>query len=309
MSPLAQAVQDYLAVRRSLGHRLSDAGRVLPRFAGYLESIGAEFVTVEAALAWSCQPEVPAGSTVWRKRMTAVRGFAGYMAGIDARTKVPPAGLLPSRQHWRPPFIYSEADVLALMAQARRSVPSPFRATTFETLFGLLAVTGLRVGEAIRLGRDDIDWADGVLFVQRSKFGKSRLVPLQESTLDALASYANQRDELKNRSRAPNFFLSLHGTPLIYNVVLGVFRKLCEATGVGAGSAVRPRIHDFRHSFAVHCLAQWYAEGADVQARLAWLSTYMGHREPRYTYWYLSAAPELLAHAAERLDAALVVAR
>jgi len=309
VSPFSQDVQDYLALRRSLGHDLSDAGRLLPRFAGYLESIGAEFVSTEAALAWSCQPDVPASSTVWPKRMTAARGFARYMAGVDARTEVPPPGLVASRQHWRPPFIYSNADVLALMGQARLLPTSPFRALTFETLVGLLATTGLRVGEAIKLGRDDIDWAEGVLFVHRSKFGKSRQVPLQQTSVTALALYAKERDKLKGRLPTPNFFVSLHGTPLIYAVVGQVFRELCAGAGVGASSSVRPRIHDLRHSFAVHCLAQWYSEGVDVQARLPLLSTYLGHREPRYTYWYLSAAPELLAHAARRLETASAVTR
>lgn len=301
-----QPVDDYLALRRSLGHDLSEAGRLLPRFAAYLEKTGAGFVSIDATLAWSCEPDVPAGSTVPSKRMTVARGFARYMAGIDPRTQVPPPGLVASRQHWRPPFVYSDADVVRLMAQVRSVVPSPFRAATFETLIGLLASTGLRVGEAIKLRREHVNWDEGVLFVERSKFGKSRQVPLQASALGALASYGKLRDQVGASASALTFFVSLRGTPLIYADILSVFRKACDAAGVGAGSLVRPRVHDLRHSFAVHRLAEWYSQGEDVQARLPSLSTYMGHREPRYTYWYLSAAPELLAHAAARLDALAV---
>lgn len=302
----AQQADDYLALRRALGHDLSEAGRLLPRFAAYLEKTGAEFVSIQATLSWSCQPDVPAGSTVPSRRMTVARGFARYMAGIDPRTEVPPPGLVASRQHWRPPFIYSDADVMTLMAQVRRLVPSPVRAATFETLIGLLASAGLRVGEAIRLRREHVNWSEGVLFIERSKFGKSRHVPLHTSTVGPLAGYDKLRDEAVGSASVANFFVSLHGKPLIYTDIFSVFRRACDTAGVGAGSPVRPRIHDLRHSFAVHCLAEWYSEGADVQARLPWLSTYMGHREPRYTYWYLSAAPELLAHAAARLDALAV---
>lgn len=303
MSTLRQALEEYLQLRRSLGHQLADAARLLPRFVGYLEATGAEFVTIERALAWSQEPDAVPGTTVWGARMMAVRGFSRYMAGIDPRTEVPPAGLIPLRRLWKPPFIYSEADVSALMGEAHQSISQPMRAATFETLIGLLAATGLRVGEALRLDRGDIDWSEGVLLIRQSKFGKSRQVPLLASTVDALEVYAHQRDRLQPRPRTPAFFVSLRGTRVIYEVVHEVFRKLCDATGVGAGSVRRPRIHDLRHSFAVSTLVGWYRNGIDVQARLPWLSTYLGHRDPRSTYWYLSAAPELLAHAASRLEA------
>lgn len=306
MTVLEQHLDDYLRLRRMLGHRLADAHRLLPRFVDQLDTDGIEFVTVKAALAWSLQREVPAGSTVPGRRMMAARGFARYLSGIDPRTEIPPAGLIRIPRHWRPPFIYSDTDVLALMEQARRSIPQPLRAATIETLIGLLAATGLRVGEALRLDRGDIDWTDGVLVVRRSKFGKSRLVPLLPSTVEALQRYAHRRQQLYPHPGSDSFFVSLRGTRIIYETVWPTHRKLCELAGVGAGSAVRPRIHDFRHTLAVRTLLGWYRDGADVQTRLAWLSTYLGHREPRYTYWYLSAAPELLAHAARLLDSPAV---
>lgn len=302
MSVLHEELDRYLRLRRSLGHDLSDAARLLPRFVTYLEVIGADFVTIDAALTWAQAPDAGPGTTVWPRRMMAVRGFARYLTGVDPRTEVPPVGLVPMRRRWRSPFIYREADVVALMAECRRSIPSPFRALTFETLLGLLAATGLRVGEALRLDRADLDQGEGVLLIRRSKFGKSRVVPLHTSVLDALEHYAAQRDQFHPKPASQSFFVSNRGTRLIYPTVSEMFRKVCDAAGVGAAASVQPRIHDLRHSFAVHCLVGWYRAGAAVQARLQWLSTYLGHRDPRSTYWYLSAAPELLAHAVERLD-------
>lgn len=302
MSALSQHLEEYLRLRCLLGHDLADAARLLPRFVAYLEADEAEFVTVEAAVAWALEPKAPAGTTVWGRRMMAVRGFARYLAGIDPRTEVPPAGLIPIRRRWRPPFIYTEADIVALMDQARQAIPQPLRATTYETLIGLLAATGLRVGEAIRLDRHDIDFADGVLLVRRSKFGKSRQLPLRPSTPQALQEYTRRREQFCPHPSGESFFVSLRGTRIIYECVWPTFRMLCDRAGVGAGAAHPPRIHDLRHTFAVRALLGWYRDGLDIQVRLPWLATYLGHREPRYTYHYLSAAPELLGHAARLLE-------
>lgn len=301
MSALSEAAEDYLRLRRSLGHDLAEAHRLLPRFVIYLDAIAAPTVTIEAALAWAQQPESDPGSSVWPRRMTVARGFARHMAGIDARTEIPPLGLIPSRQRWRPPFIYSPADVAALTAQAR-SIRGRLPAATHGTVIGLLAATGMRVGEAIRLDRADIDWTAGVLLIRDSKFGKSRHVPVLGCTLAALKRYARARDQLCATPITPSFFVSMRGTRIIYPVVQQVFRRLCDTARVGAGSATRPRIHDLRHTFAVRTLLEWYRAGEDVEARLPTLSTYLGHRDPRSTYWYLSAAPELLALAAGRLE-------
>ena len=183
------------------------------------------------------------------------------------------------------------------------------RAATYETLFGLLAATGLRIGEALRLDRSDVDVAAGVLLVRRSKFGKSRQVPLQPSTVDALERYRHRRRQFFPNPKTDSFFVSLHGTRVIYECVWPTFRRLCTEAAIGTGAAVTPRIHDFRHAFAVRTLLDWYRAGVDVQSRLAWLSTYLGHGEPRYTYSYLSAAPELLAYAARLVDDAQTVWR
>jgi integrase len=304
MSGLGRRAEEYLRIRRMLGHELAEAALLLPRFVAYLDHIGAEVITVEAALAWAQQPQARPGSKVQARRMTVARGFARHMAGIDPRTQVPPLGLLPYRQRWRPPFIYSDADIGALMAQVPRVVRSPLRAVTYQTLIGLLAATGMRVGEALRLERDRIDWAEGVLTVHATKFGKSREVPLSPGTVQALAAYAQVRDQQLPRPGTPAFFVSTAGTPVAYSHFGAAFRRLIAASGVGASSPVRPRVHDMRHSFAVHTLAGWYRAGEDVSALLPRLSTYLGHRDPVSTYWYLSAAPELLELAAVRLQAA-----
>jgi integrase/recombinase XerD len=301
MTALRSAMADYLALRNSLGHELADAHRLLPRFVTWMEQTGQTTVTIGAALEWSQLPAAGPGSVIWAHRMTAVRGFTRYLSAIDAATEVPPPGLLPRTQRWQPPFIYRPADIAALLAAASR-MPTPQRAATYQTLFALLAVTGMRVGEAIRLDTTDVDWDLGVLLVRESKFGKSRHVPLHPSAVDALRSYAERRGEYQPLPGNESFFVSRTGRRLIYVSIGAVFRELRDHAGIGADAPRRPRIHDLRHTFAVTTLLSWYRDGGDVAARLPWLSTYLGHHDPRATYWYLSAAPELLAAAAARLE-------
>jgi integrase/recombinase XerD len=216
---------------------------------------------------------------------------------------------MPSRQRWRQPFIFSRDDIDAVMSQARTTIAEPLRAATYDTLIGLLAATGLRVGEAIKLDRSDVDWDDGVLLIRESKFGKSRLVPLHPSAMRALVEYASLRDQLQPRPNTHSFFVSLTRNRLIYAVVSPTFRRLVDAAGVGADAPSPPRLHDLRHTFAVRTLLGWYRSEENVQAKIPALSTYLGHREPASTYWYLSAAPELLALAADRRDTTWSAAR
>jgi integrase/recombinase XerD len=307
MTALKQHLDEYLSLRRTLGHKLAEAHRLLPRFVTYLDMRDIEFVTVEAALAWSLEREVPVGSVVPAHRMMVVRGFARYLSGIDARTEIPPAGTIRQPQRWRRPFIYSDADVLAMIEQARLVIPQRLRSATYQTLIGLLASTGMRIGEALGLDRSDVDQTEGVLRIRESKFGKSRLVPLHASALDALQRYDHTRQQLLPAPATDGLFVSLRGTRVIYETVWPAHRMLCARAGVGAGLTVTPRIHDHRHAFAVKTLLGWYQDGLDVPSRIGWLSTYLGHREPRYTYHYLSAAPELLAHAARLLNDAQAV--
>jgi integrase/recombinase XerD len=304
MTTFTQHVEDYLRLRRALGFKLDEHARLLRKFALHLEATGAEFVTIEVSLAWAVEPIVPAGSVVPAKRLLVVRGFARYLAGIDPRTQIPPTGLIRLRRCRRAPYIYTDEEILTLMDRARHAIRQRLVAASYETLIGLLAATGMRISEAIKLDNADIDWDQGVLLVRESKFNKSRYLPLHQSTLDALERYARQRDELCTDPRDPSFFVSLRRRRLEDGAVHATFRRLCDATGVGASAPFPPRLHDLRHTKAVRTLLGWYRDGADVQARLPALSTYLGHLNPAYTYYYLSSAPELLAHAAGMLDTA-----
>jgi integrase/recombinase XerD len=303
MSALADAAADYLRLRNRLGHELAEYHRLLPRFVAFLDDAGLETVTVAAALEWVNAPDVDPASTVVSHRMTIARGFARHMAGLDARTEIPPFGLVGSRRRRHEPFIFSPDDIDALVTGAQ-SLRTRFASATHETVIGLLAATGMRVGEVIRLDRGDVVETDATLTIRESKFGKSRMVPLQPSVLAALQRYARLRDEVHREPTTVSFFVSTRGNRMVYPTIHAVFRNLCDSAGIGAEATSPPRIHDLRHTFAVRTLLGWYRAGEDVDARLPVLSTYLGHRDPRWTYWYLSAAPELLALAARRLETA-----
>ncbi len=302
MTNLRAELDNYLAIRRAVGFKLRRTGLLLADFVGYLEENQSDTITTHSALAWA---SLPSNGSVewWGYRLSAVRAFARHLHAIDPRHEVPPTGLWPATSHRTTPYLYSDADIVALMAAARQ-FRSPLRAATFETLVGLLAVTGLRIGEALRLDRDDVDLTEGVLRIRLSKFDKSREVPMHASTVDALAAYTRERDRLCRRPADPAFFISTAGTRLRYdNTHLG-WLDLVRRAGLEPRSAkCRPRPHDLRHSFAVRTLLDWYRDGADVQACMPLLSTYLGHVHPANTYWYLSAAPELLHLVAARLDA------
>jgi integrase/recombinase XerD len=302
MSPLGQALADYLRVRRALGFKLERTERLLGQFVAYLHDRNAEVPTIEDALAWATSP-TDATPRWWAHRLSTVRGFAVHLHALDPRVEVPPPGLLRSGPRRQTPYLYSQADIAALVDAAGR-LPRPLGAATYQTLIGLLAVSGMRVGEAIRLDRDDLDADhDELLRIRHSKFGKSRLLPLHPTTVAALRDYLKVRDELLPAPASAALLLSTAGTRLGYNNVWRTFHRLVRQAGLTARSAsCRPRIHDLRHSFAVATMLDWYADGADVPALLPRLSTYLGHADPKHTYWYLQAAPELLALAAHRLD-------
>jgi integrase/recombinase XerD len=302
MSALRKRMEDYLALRRGLGFKLGRTGQLLDGFVGYLEQAGAETVTTGHALAWATSP-AGADPAYWRARLAAIRPFARYLAPLVPGTEVPPPGLLPGRSSRRAvPYLYSGAEISTLMTGAA-AIRTPFRAATYQALIGLLAVTGMRVGEVIGLDQDDLDPEQGLLTIRDGKFGKSRQLPLHSSVLQALTGYARLRDSRPGRAASPAFFLSTTGTRLIYSNIHRTFHELVKAAGLEPRSAAcRPRVHDLRHTFAVTTLARWYADGGDVAARLPILSTWLGHADPSGTYWYLTGTPELLALAAARLD-------
>jgi integrase len=290
-------LERYLALRRSLGYKLERAGQVLADFVNFLEAAGESHVTTEAALSWAVNTTNPDSS--WRdQRLGCVRGFARYLHSIDPRHQVPPTGLLARRSGRLIPYLFSRHDIEALMA-ACGQLRSPMQQLTMRTLIGFLAVSGMRVGEAIRLDRTDIDLAAGVVAVRDSKGHKSRDVPISASTTAALADYAKHRDRLFPQAEAA--FVSTTGTRLRSNNLGTSFAEVVALTGLEARpGATLPRLRGLRHSFAVSSLVGFYASGRDVAPMLPVLSAFMGHVSPESTYWYLSAAPELLAAAAHR---------
>ena len=302
MTTLRQSLDDYLALRRGAGYKLEDTARILASFVAFAEQAGAGTVTTELALAWATQPQH--ASPIWRThRLSAVRGFARYLHALDPATEIPPAGLLAAPGYQpAPACLYSDAEVAAVLTAARRLTP-PLQAATFETLLGLLAVTGMRIGEAIRLDRDDVDWDEKVLVVRSSKFGRSRELVCHDSTIEALRIYSARRYELCPRPTSTSFFVSQRGRRLAHHSIYATFHQLTGDAGLPQRPGGRPRRpHDLRHSFAVGTLMRWYRDGGDVQARLPLLATYLGHVRPSSTYWYLTACPQLLALAAERLE-------
>lgn len=300
MTRLREQVANYLRLRRSLGYKLVEHERFLNQFLDYLEKIQASTITAENAVAWA---KLPAGvNPRWHGvRLSAVRGFALWAQAFDPGIQVPPSGLLPMRTVRATPYLYSDEQIRALMNAAARLTPA-MRSATFQALIGLLTVTGMRAGEAIRADVADFDLDTGCLTVKGTKFGKTRLVPVHTTVIDEFRGYL----EVRSATALPGttaLFISVAGTRLTYDNAHRVFKKLTVQAGITPrSSACRPRMHDLRHSFAVNTLLDAYRTGGDVGELLPLLSTYLGHTEPANTYWYLHAAPELLALAADRLD-------
>ena len=299
MSDLDRHVRDYLQMRRALGFKLRREGQLLLQLAAYLEQAGAQHLTTELALRWAQLPQNVAPIN-WAQRLGAARGFATYLKTIDPATEIPARGLLPASAPRPTPYLWSATDVARLL-QATRELQPPLRAATHETLFGLIASSGLRLGEALGLSRDGADLGEGVLTIREAKFGHTRLVPLHQTVTDALARYAQCRDRLCPQPRSTTFFVSSVGTALRDHAVHRTFNQLTTALGLRTATT-RPRIHDLRHSFAVRTLINWHRAEVDIESRMSVLSTYLGHINPAGTYWYLSASPELMGLAAARLD-------
>lgn len=300
MTRLQRALADYLRVRRTAGFKLKQAGEMLPDFVVHLDKRRLTYVTTVAAIAWATQPR-DVHPTWWRQRLVVVRGFARYLQTIDSRTEMPSLDHLPASEGIRStPYVYSTEDITALLS-ATDTLRTPLRVATYRTLLGLLAVTGMRVGEAIALDERDLDRRRDVLVLRKTKFDKSREVPLHASTVQALERYLRDRNRLAPR-RSPSLFVSIVGSRLFYQNVHETFLKLVYAAGLGDRRPRRPHIHDLRHSFAIRTVLDWYRDGVDVEARLPLLSTYLGHIGPSSTYWYLTAVPELLEAATARLE-------
>jgi integrase/recombinase XerD len=299
---LRKQLVEYISTRRSLGVKLDRAGKLLPGFIDFLEASGGSHITSRVAMAWATQPR-DVHPAWWTSRLVLVRGFAKHLQAIDPRHEVPPIELLPHTRPRTAPYIYTPAEIAALIA-ATATLVSPLRTATYRTLLGLLAVTGLRVSEAVALDEEDFDRRRGVLRIRRAKFEKTREIPLHRTTTRALVQYADERDRVAPRRRTHSFFVSTARTRLIYQNVHETFLRLVYAAGLAGRRPRRPRIHDLRHTFAVATVLRWHRESADVEAKLPTLSTYLGHIGPSTTYWYLTAVPELLEAATARLERA-----
>lgn len=303
MTDVRIALTEYLKLRRGLGFGLGRDEKLLVQFLDYLDQLGHTAFTIGDALAWARLPE-PASPGWPGMRLSMVRSFAAYLHTLDPTIPVIPAGLLPGRGRRAVPYLYSEQDLAALLQQTQ-SLKTPLRTATMRTLIGLLAVTGMRMGEALATDDEDFDADTGVLLVSHGKFGKSRLLPLHPSTVAVLTGYRAVRNASFPTPLSPALLVSQAGTRLLnYNIGL-TFARLARRAGLAPRSpSCRPRPHDLRHTFAVRTLLGWYRDGGDINAQLPLLSTYLGHVSPKNTYWYFDAAPELMAEAARRLQPA-----
>jgi integrase/recombinase XerD len=293
---LTQAVSDYVMLRRALGYQLRGYDRYLADLVADIEHGNAAALTIDTAVAWATKPADVLPSQ-WKTRLGIARGFARYLQTLDPATEVPPSNLLAFRRSRPAPYLYSPNEIRALLDATDVLTPLPM--ATYRTMLGLLEVTGIRVGEAIVLDRCDVESDECRLVIHDGKGGDRRL-PLHASTAEALENYAGVRDRLCPSPTTPAFFVSTVGTRLIYECFRGTFAKLRSTAGLDSRRPL-PRAHDLRHGFAVQTLLDWHRADLDVAARLPLLGAWMGHRHPASTYYYLQAAPELLALAAQRL--------
>jgi integrase len=306
MSALRAAAGDYLAMRRALGFKLTAQGHHLMSFVRFCEERGVGRVTADLAIEWATRTAKGSGNEVYQaRRLDVVRIFARHMQALDPATEVPPEDVLSRRYGRMPPYLYSPQEISALMHAAGQLAPA-LRAAGWRTLIGLLAVTGMRQGEACRLRRDDVDLQAATIVILDSKFGKSRQVFLHPTAITALRAWERARDQAFPEPRSDAFLVNGRGRPLAGSTVQHQFAALARAAGIQAPPGRRPpRLHDLRHTFTVATMLDWYRDGANVQARLPLLSTWLGHVDPKSTYWYLQAVPELLALAAGRIEGAV----
>lgn len=301
MIALRAALCSYVAMRRGFGYKFDHQEQRLTDFVRFMETRHADLITRKLAMEWATQPQ--GKHATWTLRLTDVRGFARHLQSAEPRTQVPPTGILPRLSRAKP-YLYTEKDIAALLGAALQLSPANgLRPWTYHCLFGLLAVSGLRIGEALGLRSEDVDLEQGVLTIRGTKFGKTRLVPVHPSTRRVLAQYACRRDRLLRPSRSPYFLVAERGGKLMPQYVYPVFLSLSRQIGLrGPRDHVGPRLHDFRHRFATETLLRWHRHGGDVDLLLPTLSTYLGHSCVRDTYWYLSACPQLMGHAVRRLE-------
>lgn len=290
---------DYLRLRRALGYRLEREEMWLRELIGFLQAAGSDHLTSDLAIRWARLPAT-AQPRYWARRLGCARKFAAYLHTIDSSTQIPPTGVFPAPRHRPMPYLWTAEQIELVLTEAGKLQP-PLRGLSFQTLFGLLAVSGMRLGEAIGLHRGDVDLDDALISIRHAKFDRPRLVPLHPTTVSALRHYATQRDRLCPQLHADTFLVSSRGNPLGRSEADKTLRQITTKVGIRTAT-VHPRAHDLRHSLAVHALIRWMREGASIDEHIAVLSTYLGHVSPAGTYWYLTAVPELMELAAGRLE-------
>ena len=305
MTKLRVRLKNYLTMRRALGFKLKKHDIALRNFINFLHAGGHCRVTTDLALRWATTPSMT-NPAWWSERLSMVRMFSRYLSDIGLRTDIPPAGLLAQRYRRPTPHIYTEREITDLIEYTRQSLPrTDLRRYTYTTLFGLLISTGIRVGEALKLNRDDVDLNTGELHIQDTKSKDSRLIPLHPTTVVAMAGYARQRDRMEPHPKSRSFFLNLFGERLSIWMVNTTFIRVSRRIGLrGATDKRGPRVHDLRHTFTVNALIAAYKSGLPVDRQVYALSVYLGHKGPSSTYWYVSAVPELMALACARLESA-----
>lgn len=300
MTALADRAEEYLQLRRALGAKLLDVDPLLVSFTGFVERRGEMVVTINTTLAWATEDPEASRARIAR-RISVVRGFASYLHAFDPATQVPPGHLLACGPTRTAPHIYSDDEISALLAAANLLEPQ-LHAAALRTLIGLMAAAGLRTGEVLRLDRQDFDASAETLTIVKSKWGKSRRIPLHPTTTNALQDYGRLRDQELPRPSDPALLLTRRGTRITPSTLHPWFAQARTAAGIPCQPGQRrPRAYDLRHTFAVHTLRDWHAAGLDVRQQLPVLSSYLGHVNPDNTYWYLQAVPELMNVLADRL--------
>lgn len=301
MKTLAGHLQDYLTLRRSLGFKLRATESLLRHFVCFAKEEKGSHLTTRLAVRWATRPAQALPATL-AGRYQVVRHFALYLSTVDERTEVPPAGLLLYRRQRKPPYFYTDQQVIHLV-QAARKLPSVegLKGPTLSTLLGLVAVTGMRIGEAVALERQHVDLSQRLLTIHHAKGDRVRLIPLHGSTCTMLRRFERLRNLVRPHPPSPTFFVSATGERLNDNWVRIWFAYVSRQIGLrGATDRRGPRIHDLRHRFAIKAMVKWYRTAKDVEAHLPELAIYLGHQHVSDTYWYLSAIPELLQAATRR---------
>lgn len=300
MTPLQNALDSYLTMRRSLGYKLTTQEQRLRGFVAFMSQRSAQTLTAKLAVEWAGSQ---CGPATWSSRLSTVRSFARHVQMLDPRTEIPPSGMFPPQRRRRP-YIYAPDEIDDLLRALPSLVPTPYQARTYCQFLALLATTGMRFSEGVNLTRADVDFTAGLVTIRETKFAKTRIIPIHHTAIEALKSYADIRDGVKARRDAPHFFAGFKGSFLRHDAIHKPFLTWARRAGIrGPGRWNGPCIHDLRHTFAVRTLIRWYEAGSDVERRLPLLSTYLGHTHVRDTYWYLSATADLLRHASRRFEA------